>query len=191
MCRESQAPCTPQFQALRRFGHEFNGCLRLCDGFVAAQTMNSTTVSGPAQPHDELRRQSQAFCTSPHNTCGTSQALCAPTMNFADSLRLSAPARITFAERLRLCADPCQNSQALRPPRRPALAPCMLRQSQALRTPHAELCRQSQALRVSQHSICGTPQALCTPMMNCADSLRLSAPALIRFVERLRRCAPP
>ena len=119
VCRESQAPRTPQLQALRRFGHELNDSLRLCDGFATAQTMNSTTVSGPAQPHDELCRQSQALCTCPHNICGTSQALCAPMMNFADSLRLSAPPLITFVERLRLCADPCHNSQALRPPRRP------------------------------------------------------------------------
>ena len=119
--------------------------------------MNSTTVSGPAQPHDELCRQSQALCACPHKICGTSQALCAPMMNVADSHRLSAPHLITFVERLRLCADPCRNSQALRPPRRPALAPCMLRQSQALRT----------------------------PMMNCADSLRLCALPLITVADKI------
>ena len=146
-----------------RLHHDFTINFTTASGFVANQTMNSTTVSGSAQPHDELRRQSQALCTCPHNICGASQALCTPVVSFADSLRLSAPPLVTFAERLRLCADPRHYSQALRPPRRPALAPRMLRQSQALRT----------------------------PMMNCAGRLRLGALPRITCAERLRLCAPP
>ena len=106
--RASQAPRRPipcitrQLQALPRFCHKLHDSLRLCDDPNHEFYDRLRLYDDPDHEfHGRFR-----LCASLPYILRQPQAPRTPTMNFEDSLRLSALRRMRMAERLGLCAHP-------------------------------------------------------------------------------------
>ena len=121
---------------------------------------------------------------------GTSQALHAPMMTIADSLRLCAPPFTKIAGR-RPHDTNCGTSEALAPPSRKG------RDVSGSVHPHMKMADRLRlrALCVhSAHENCGTSQAFCTPMMNLptvSGSEHFLSIPLTKIVSRLRLFSTP
>ena len=124
-------------------------------------------------PH-EIRRQSQASRTPPHEMCGASQALRILSMK--------------LPRRLRLCrlAEICGTSEALRAPlvdcvkRLGCLCILCVKFARRLRLCAPSRCNLWNVSRSVHplHVFWGTSQALCAHLVSCVE-----------FVERLKLCA--